>query len=57
MLEGRCVSYGSNIPYLPVADFIRTHCGVRESDPPEHVRRAVARTARDYELPPESGTG
>ena len=56
VLEGRCVSYGSNIPYLPVADFIRTHCGVRESDPPEHMRLAVAHTARDYELPPESGT-
>jgi DNA-binding winged helix-turn-helix (wHTH) protein/tetratricopeptide (TPR) repeat protein len=56
VLEGRCVSYGSNIPYLPVADFIRTHCGVRESDPPEHMRLAVARTAHDYELPPESGT-
>ena len=56
VLEGRCLSYGSNIPYFPVADFIRTHCGVRESDPPEHMRLAVARTARDYELPPESGT-
>ena len=55
VLEGRCVSYGSNIPYLPVADFIRTHCGVRDSDPPEHMRLAVARTARDYELPPETG--
>src|SRR4030095_3369301 len=56
LLDGRCVSYGSNIPYLPLADFIRTHCGVRESDPPEHMRLAVARTTRDYELPPESGT-
>ena len=56
VLEGRCLSYGSNIPYLPVADFVRTHCGVRENDSPEHMRLAVARTARDYELPPESAT-
>jgi DNA-binding winged helix-turn-helix (wHTH) protein/tetratricopeptide (TPR) repeat protein len=56
VLEGRCLSYGSNIPYLPVADVIRTHCGVRESDPPEHMRLAVARTTRDDELPAESGT-
>jgi class 3 adenylate cyclase len=27
--------YGSNIPFLPLADFLRTLCGVRESDPPE----------------------
>ena len=39
-----------------MADFIRTHCGIRESDPPENMRLAVARTSRDYELPPESGT-
>ena len=56
VLEGRCVSYGSNIPYLPLADFIRTHCGVRESDPPEHMRLAVERTSRDHDLPSESGT-
>jgi DNA-binding winged helix-turn-helix (wHTH) protein len=55
VLEGRCVSYGSNIPYLPLADLLRTHCGVRESDPPETTRRAVERTARNHDLPPESG--
>ena len=56
VLEGRCVSYGSNIPYLPLADLIRTHCGVRESDPPETTRLAVERTSRNYDLPSESGT-
>jgi len=54
VLEGRCVSYGSNIPYRPLADLLRTHCGVRESDPPETVRRAVERTSRNHDLPPES---
>ena len=56
VLEGRCVSYGSNIPYLPLADLIRTHCGVRESDPPETARLAVERTCRNHDLPFESGT-
>ena len=56
VLEGRCVSYGSNIPYLPLADLIRTHCGVRESDPPETTRLAVERTSRNHDLPSESGT-
>ena len=55
VLEGRCVSYGSKIPYLPVADFIRTHCGVRDNDPPENMRLAVERTSHDYDLPPETG--
>jgi tetratricopeptide (TPR) repeat protein len=54
VLEGRCVSYGSNIPYLPLADLIRTHCGVRESDPPETTRLAVERTSRNHDLPSES---
>ena len=56
LLEGRCVSYGSNIPYLPLADLIRTHCGVRESDPPATTRLAVERTCRNHDLPSESGT-
>jgi DNA-binding winged helix-turn-helix (wHTH) protein/tetratricopeptide (TPR) repeat protein len=56
VLEGRCVSYGSNIPYLPLADLIRMHCGVRESDPPETTRLAVERTSRNHDLPSASGT-
>jgi tetratricopeptide (TPR) repeat protein len=56
VLEGRCVSYGSNIPYLPLADLIRTHCGVRESDPPETTRLAVESSCRNHEVPSESGS-
>ena len=56
LLAGRCVSYGSNIPYLPLAELIRTHCGVRESDPPETARLAVEHTSRNHDLPSESGT-
>jgi len=56
VLEGQCVSYGSNIPYLPLADLIRTHCGVRDSDPPETTRQAVEHTCRNHDLPSESGT-
>lgn len=56
VLEGRCVSFGSNIPYLPVADLIRIQCGVRESDPPEHLPLAIERACRSHDLPAESGT-
>jgi len=56
LLEGRCVSYGSLIPYLPLADLVRTHCGVTESDPPDAIRDAVARTVRETDLPADAGT-
>jgi len=34
-LEGRCVSYGSTIPYLPVLDVVRMSCGITDADSPE----------------------
>ena len=43
ILEGRCVSYGSLVPYLPLIDLLRAHCGVLEDrlaggDPRGHRR-------------------
>ena len=55
MLEARCVSYGSLVPYLPLADLIRAHCGVSDSDAPETLRAALERTVRDNNLPPDAG--
>ncbi len=40
-LEGRCVSYGSDIPYLPLLDIIRANCGITESDTPQAVGQKV----------------
>jgi class 3 adenylate cyclase/DNA-binding winged helix-turn-helix (wHTH) protein/tetratricopeptide (TPR) repeat protein len=34
-LEGRCVSYGEAIPYLPVREILRQACGVSEVESPE----------------------
>jgi AAA ATPase domain len=31
-LEGRCLSYGATIPYLPILDILRTACGIAEAD-------------------------
>jgi class 3 adenylate cyclase/tetratricopeptide (TPR) repeat protein len=36
-LEGRCLSYGSSIPYLPVLDILRQSCGITETDGPEAI--------------------
>jgi predicted ATPase len=31
-LEGRCLSYGSATPYLPVLDALRAYCGITQAD-------------------------
>ncbi len=40
-LEGRCLSYGSSIPYLPVLDILRQSCGIIETDNPEGIREKI----------------
>jgi DNA-binding winged helix-turn-helix (wHTH) protein/tetratricopeptide (TPR) repeat protein len=55
-LEGRCVSYGSLIPYLPLSELIRSHCGVDEADSPESIRTAIDRAIQENGLPPDAGT-
>jgi class 3 adenylate cyclase/tetratricopeptide (TPR) repeat protein len=36
-VEGRCLSYGTAIPYLLVLDLLRSNCGILESDKPDTV--------------------
>jgi predicted ATPase len=36
-LEGRCLSYGAVIPFLPVLDILRAGCGVLAEDSPATV--------------------
>jgi class 3 adenylate cyclase len=40
-LEGRCVSYGTAIPYLLILDLLRSNCGILETDTPESVIERV----------------
>jgi class 3 adenylate cyclase/tetratricopeptide (TPR) repeat protein len=40
-LEGRCLSYGSSIPYHPLIDVLRHHCGISETDSPETIHEKV----------------
>ena len=56
ILEGRCVSYGSLVPYLPISDIVRAQCGVTDRDAPDAVRHAVDLAIRDHGLPPETRT-
>jgi len=49
-LEGRCLSFGRAIPYVPVLDVVRALCGISEADVPEAARVAALRTAADVGL-------
>jgi class 3 adenylate cyclase/tetratricopeptide (TPR) repeat protein len=40
-IEGRCVSYGTAIPYLLVLDLVRSNCGIVEIDTPEAIAEKV----------------
>jgi predicted ATPase len=40
-LEGRCLSYGSSIPYYPLMDVLRHNCGLMETDNPEMINEKV----------------
>ena len=37
-LAGRCASYGTSAPYLPMLDLVRAWCGITEWDAPEVIR-------------------
>ncbi|HEX3419571.1 MAG TPA: AAA family ATPase, partial [Stellaceae bacterium] len=40
-IEGRCVSYGTAIPYLLMLDLLRSNCGILETDTPEAIVERV----------------
>jgi class 3 adenylate cyclase len=46
-LEGRCLSYGSSIPYHPMIDVLRNNCGIIESDAPEAIIEKVGVALRE----------
>ena len=50
-LEGRCLSFGSTVPFLPVLDLVRAASGVADADPPEaaieKVRSALIEVGLD----------
>ncbi|MEM7051278.1 MAG: adenylate/guanylate cyclase domain-containing protein [Acidobacteriota bacterium] len=43
LLRGRCLSYGSGSPYLPLTHLLRQAGGISESDGPETVRHKLER--------------
>jgi class 3 adenylate cyclase/tetratricopeptide (TPR) repeat protein len=56
-LEGQCRSYGQSIPYLPVLDVIRDHCGIGPSDAPKIVADKAREGLLRLGLDPEEHAG
>jgi class 3 adenylate cyclase/tetratricopeptide (TPR) repeat protein len=50
VLEGRCLSYGASIPYLPLFDLVRHTCGVTASDSSDQVARKIELRVKGLDL-------
>jgi class 3 adenylate cyclase/DNA-binding winged helix-turn-helix (wHTH) protein/predicted ATPase len=52
-LAGRCLSYGSTTPYLPVLDILRHNCGITETDRSEAITAKVHRALQEVAMAPD----
>src|SRR5438874_298708 len=52
-LRGRCLSYGSAVPYLPLVDILRHAFRITEADGPERIRDRVHAGLRELEIEPD----
>ena len=52
-LEGRCLSYGSAMPYHPIIDIIRHNCGIADTDDAALIREKVHFGLQEVGVDPE----
>ena len=52
-LEGRCLSYGMAIPYLPILDILRSNCAVAQTDDPDAVAEKVRFALQEVQIDPD----
>jgi class 3 adenylate cyclase/tetratricopeptide (TPR) repeat protein len=52
-VEGRCLSYGTGIPYLLVLDLLRSNCRILETDTQEAATEKIRSSLRDVGMDPE----
>jgi class 3 adenylate cyclase/transcriptional regulator with XRE-family HTH domain/tetratricopeptide (TPR) repeat protein len=52
-LEGRCLSYGGGIPYLPILDLVRANCGIQDGEAPAAVAEKVRFGLQEVGLEPD----
>jgi class 3 adenylate cyclase/tetratricopeptide (TPR) repeat protein len=47
VLQGRCLPYGDGITYWPLAEILKGHAGILDTDPPELAVEKVRKAGRD----------
>ena len=52
-VEGRCVSYGTAIPFWLLLDLLRSNCGIVEADAPEAIIAKVRAGLQEVGMDPE----
>lgn len=40
-IEGRCLAYSRSVPYLPILEILRSHCGLSDTDTPRTIAEKV----------------
>jgi class 3 adenylate cyclase/DNA-binding SARP family transcriptional activator len=53
VLQGRCLPFGSAVPYRPILDLVRNACGIAPGDSGESVVRKIAATLDELHVDPE----
>jgi class 3 adenylate cyclase/tetratricopeptide (TPR) repeat protein len=47
VLRGRCLPYGDGITYWPLAEILKGHCGILDTDPPDLAVEKVRKVGRE----------
>lgn len=48
-VEGKCISFGKNVPNLPIIDLVKSTFGVRESDDNSHITQRIDEGVAQWE--------
>src|SRR6185436_10007271 len=54
-LQGRCLPFGTAVPYLPILDLVRQACGISPNDDRESVAAKIGTTLEELRLDPGLG--
>jgi len=54
-LQGHCLSYSSAMPYLPVLDLLRAHCGITPADGADVIAEKVRGGLQAVGMAPDAG--
>ena len=54
-LQGRCLPFGTAVPYLPILDLVRQACGIAPDDDRESVAAKIGTTLEELRMDPDFG--